>query len=164
MTARSAAASPSGQDYAGVPPAAISAALTHLEQEHEDHHLPEPHDHVGPRPGHVGPRPGHHLGPVTPVSPLNLTGQAKTDTPERGKFSRLKDVGTAGVRRTRPPSPHPVGRLSLAAGARRPAQAGLTVRAALAGHPRTVGPVPRAANAAPPPPPGTRSAPAGCPA
>jgi len=144
MTARHAADFPSGQEYAGVPPAATSAAPIHLEQEHEDHHRREARDHLGPR---------HHLGPLTPMSPLNLTVHG-TDTPERGKFSRLPDVGRVGVRRTRRPSPHPVGRLSLAASARRPAQAGLTVRAALAGHPRAVGPVPRAANAAPSPPPG----------
>jgi len=60
MTARSAAASPSGQDYAGVPPAATSAALTHLEQEHEGHHLREARNYLGPRPG-------HHLGPAAPM-------------------------------------------------------------------------------------------------
>jgi hypothetical protein len=66
MTARCAAGWPSGQDYAGAPAAATSAAPTHLEQAHEDHHRREARDHVGPRPV-------HHLGPVTPMSPLNLT-------------------------------------------------------------------------------------------
>jgi hypothetical protein len=105
MTARRAAGSRSGQEYAGVPPAATSAAPIHLEQEHEDHHRRGARDHLGPRPL-------HHLGPLTPMSPLNLTVHG-TDTPERGKFSKLPDVGRAGVRRTRWPSPHPVGRLSL---------------------------------------------------
>ena len=59
MTARRAAGFPSGQEYAGVPRAATSAAQIHLEQEHEDHHLPEARDYVGPRAG-------HHLGQVTP--------------------------------------------------------------------------------------------------
>jgi hypothetical protein len=158
MTARRAAGFPSGQEYAGVPPAATSAAQIHLEQEHEDHHRRDARDHLGP------PRPHHHLGPLTPMSPLNLNVFG-TDTPERGKFSKLPDVGRAGVRRTRWPSPPPVGWLSLAASARRPAQAGLTVRAALtrssprrgagaAGRKRGTVPTPRAPGRPP----------AGCPA
>jgi hypothetical protein len=110
MTASSAAGSPSGQDYAGVPPAATSAALTHLEQEHEDHHLPQARDHLGPRVG-------HHLGTVTPYEP------AEFDRPQ-GAAARLLLARRTPVR----PS------MANSAGSQ---TWGRPARAARAGHPRT---------------------------
>ena len=109
MTARSAAASPSGQDYAGVPPAATSAALTQLEQEHEDHHQQEARHHVGPRPV-------HHLGPLTPM--------------RRGDGKRAPH--TLAI-------PAPRGTVEPGRRCSPSRQAGLTVRAALDGHPRARG-------------------------
>lgn len=131
MTARCAAGCPSGQDYAGVRRAAISAAPTHLEQAHEDHHQQEARDHVGPRTV-------HHLGPVTPTNVGN--GRRAPHTPA---FPAPRGTGEPG-RRCSPSRPGGADRESRTRG-----------------HPRTVGPVPRAANAAPPPRPGHRPAPAG---